>query len=674
MVQREPFASFSGRDYRTDRASGLSGSVERRQDPLGAIREAQSPRSVWDDLIPERSAADWNSLARPLTEGRDDIFFPGKYDYGRIASQLASQGLSVSALTPGIGPLVIGGNFLSKRYLDIDLFNLGQGRGSTQDPDRVEFPSYRPISPRSRQVAEALKVLTPEQSAGGDAISNALRRFQSGQYADFQNEIRDFSRQYEERIGQLQDELTKYKGGLVDVNKAYGDYADDADAILKEAASLVADPLPDSAVVETVQTSYAEFGGALADVLSKIDANGNEALAAEMSEQINYMQGVIVDGLRSGLASQTNLHQLASAQAQALANMAWKDDLYNAEKARFETELQIQAQITAKQEQISAEQAAMSRAIADATAQFENEIPSPDRLWDLALSDYFREYGFNDAEALDLRDLWDFILSNPQAAENYETFKSDVMYEVNRTNLMRAGLWDEYEAGLNLMEQEDADVIIEMLGSLDITRLATSPMNPKIRDTIGLFFSKETLSDLGALKDKVSILDNGYASILDLWSLRKDFIRDYNSTPFIPPQTGSQASSNLANKNQPAYQYRRETAIPYFAKILQQRFPGVEFGGVHFTDKSRTTVSRGMNIDRSKSSNPNSDHVSGGAMDVYFKQGSANQSNQKLTEVAGWLRMQPWASLVVFEGNKAHQKLNSVNGHVHVSIQIGYQI
>ncbi len=648
MTTREPFAPASGRRFRTDRASGLAGSVERRQDPLGAIQEAQTPRFSFDP-----------SSILSAVSGAPSIAFEKTREFlleSVLPTYVQSTQLQGSALAPPTAPFGEPARILNPRFgLD------AQGRTEETIPSGPTSRTSGRIPGRFR---EALDILSPRQEAGGDIISNALQRFQSEQYAEFQNEIRDFSRQYEERIGQLQDELTKYQGGLTDVNRAYGEYATDADAILKEAASLVAEPLPESAVVETVQASYDEFGGAMADVLKQIDANGNEALAAEMAEQVTYMEDVIVDGLRSGLASQTNLHQLASAQAQALANMAWKDDLYNAEKARFETELQIQAQITAKQEQIETSQREMNRAIADASAQFENEIPSPEFVWNLALDGYFKEYGLNEIQAADKRDLWDTIASNnPQAFENYETFKTEVMFDVNRTNLMRAGLWDDFEAGLNRMTQEGADQVMEVLGQFDITRLAS--VNPLIRNPIELFFGAGTLATLGALEDKVSIKDDGYTSILDLWSHWKGFVKNYNPTPFVPPQTGSEAPSNYANRNQPDYVYRREVAAPYFADVVENRFPGVEIGGLGYIRPPSDTGG-------GRSSN--SDHQSGGAIDIYFKEGSVNQSNQKLTEIAGWLRMQPWAGLVVFEGNDAHQKVGSVNGHVHLSIQLGYQI
>ena len=503
--------------FRTDRASGLAGSVERRQGPFGALREAQTSRNLFDALIPERPVVDFDSLAGDLPENRGDIFSQSGTNTFR---NLAAANLSLS-LMGSMGPAITGVNSLSKRFLDHDLFEIGSDDDAVTRESRTRSTRREPFAQFSgrdyrtgERISAALDTLTPRQEAGDDIITNALKRFQSDRYAEFQNEIRDFSRQYEERIGQLQDELTKYKGGLTDVNRAYGEYADDADAILKEAASLVAEPLPESDVVGAVEASYDKFGGAMADVLKQIDSNGNEALAAEMAEQVTYMEDVIVDGLRSGLASQTNLHQLAGAQAQALANMAWKDDLYNAEKARFETELQIQAQITAKQDQIAAAQTEMNRQIADATAQFGNEIPSPDQAWDFALDGFFKEYGLNEAEAIYFRDMWDDILNGtPQAVENYETFKREVQLDVNKTNLMRAGLWEAFERRLdegfpNFKGEKNPDTVDALLDILGSRDLATDSAAQAAFSVV----LPEGFRDLfSGLDQRASIEDDGYA-------------------------------------------------------------------------------------------------------------------------------------------------------------------
>ena len=60
-------------------------------------------------------------------------------------------------------------------------------------------------------------------------------------------------------------------------------------------------------------------------------------------------------------------------------------------------------------------------------------------------------------------------------------------------------------------------------------------------------------------------------------------------------------------------------------------------------------------------------------MDIYFKSGTPAQTNQKLIEIAAYLRLQPWASLVVYEGQDQHQTGGN-NAHAHVSFPVGYQI
>jgi hypothetical protein len=406
------------------------------------------------------------------------------------------------------------------------------------------------------------------------------------------------------------------------------------------------------------------------EALNKIDANGNQALAAEMSEQVAFMEDVITDAVRSKVGSQAQMHELASSQAQALAHMAWKDDLYNAEKSRFETELSINAQIEDKKNQVSAAEAEMNRAIAERNRSFDTEQPSPEVLWSTALEDYFESIGIDPIKGAEMRANWDKIIAdNPEALSNFEAFKGELMFSVNQKNMQAAGVWNQFNEALARYEPEAVQLIRDFMMTNDITK--GYPNSHAGSLDVGSILGADGTAALQGLTSPFSLDSPQYSSLLDVWSHHKTFIENYDPTPQQVPHSGSQASNNLANRNHPDYAYRRDVVVPFMAnEVLAKRFPGIEFGGVHFNG---SRVSRGMNIDRAGSSNPNSDHVSGGAMDLYFKAGTAQQTDQKLREIANWLRLQPWASLVVYENDNNHQT-GTNNAHVHISFPVGYRI
>ena len=480
---------------------------------------------------------------------------------------------------------------------------------------------------------------------------------------------------YRDRIGDLQKELAGYRGGLGDVNAAYSAYATDANAILEEAAAVEADPLPESGVVAEVGDNFDIFEGAMQDTLQKIAGNGDEALAVAMGKEVRWMEDAITDGIRSGVLTQDEMHGLAAAEASALSHMAWKDDAYQAEKSRFTLEVQIKQAIDDKQQAILVAQRDMNRAIANTKSQFGEFELSPDELWTAAMDDYFASTEMNDLDRNEIIARWRGIQqNNPQAFANYESFSGEVYRQINEGNLAKVGLLDEVDRYL------DAAIAS---GNEDVVRqIETALTNPQSIAGMRQLTALIRVNPNNPLNEAVDKIDWGrletadsphVQATLDLWSHYDDYTQNYDKyVSNLQAQSdaannyrGSQAPNNAQNKNQPDYVYRRNVTAPYFATTIKDLFPGTEIGALGY-------IRPPSNVGGGKAKN--SDHQSGGAIDVYSKGGTPAQSDAELTRIANWARNTPGISLVVYEGNSAHQKHGSTLGHVHISFDTNFRV
>jgi murein DD-endopeptidase MepM/ murein hydrolase activator NlpD len=534
--------------------TGRSASVERIQGSTGAIEEARTRPVV---------GADFGAAAILTMLGGGTPIFSAPYALSRLNE--ADNEIDVGPFplfrnNPNLGSLDLSGVQSQNRPFDLDSVDYGQRPLDLDSIDYgqrpLDFSGFREPKGPSETVQEQFD-RTKQRDDRGDFFKqineiaftgsgvdssgffdSALDRYLSGQYAQFNERTEGLRNQYQDRIDQLQEELTGYKGGLVGVNTAYAEYADDANAILSEAAAVEQEELPASAVVETVDAAYGDFEGIIQDTLKKIDANGNEALAAEMADQMLFMGEIITDTLRGKLASQDDLHRLAGAQAQAMANMAWKDDIYNAEKARFQTELQIKAQIEAKKKAIDAQRLAMTRALEDAQRQFEYDMPSPEELWAFASDEYYKQNGLTEIETGFMKNLWnDIRANNPQAINNFDTFKGEVYLNMNQTNLEKAGLWNQLTAllGSGDLDPTSAGIVEQALRTQDVRSYASLP--PLVRVMFDKVFGADVLPRLTNIENPVGIDDAGYSGMLDLWDFYNDFAANYSSDSIQTPDT-----------------------------------------------------------------------------------------------------------------------------------------
>jgi len=636
-------------------AATRADSVTRRQDPLGALREIFGTDRRAAGAMNQQSAAE-----AYMNAGNAGSMGPSAFPSTPVVTQPTGQPDVASALEtyfgtfnrgevdpvyPTIPRPVSGSNTVATDLLETVQRALQTGKTRTQEMADM-YGEY--AEGRGQADAQAF-----DQSYFKDAYSRA-RSVWEQPYLDQQAEIRS---KYQDRVAELENELSGYRGGLADINAAYSSYADDADAILGEAAAVEAEALGESAVEETVHETYDDFDGEMQSMLRKIDGNGNQALAKAMSQEVRRTEEMVTDGLRSDLTTQSELHDLAGAQAQALANMAWKDDAYSAERSRFELDLQINQAINAKGDEIADTRSQMNDALAASQAAMGEFQMSSDELWQAGLNDFARSRGLSDVEIADMQGIWQGVMQNPDAAGNYGVFKQGVMTEVHRQNLASLGYLGRVDA---LEAQFAADGNVAGMAALDAMYSATS-----YDDFANEFAKFARGSGMAIPIDKEGMsasTDAMYQSMLDLWGHHKDFTANYESyqqteqqkAAAVTSSKGSQAPNNWDSRYQPAYRHRREVWAPQFAQKFQARFGSKQSNG-------KSTVG-GLGYIRPPGRGANnSDHQSGGALDLY-----ANTEAERL-QIASWARSQPGVSMVIYEGNSDHE-----GHHVHVSLQLGY--
>ena len=158
-----------------------------------------------------------------------------------------------------------------------------------------------------------------------------------------------------------------------------------------------------------------------------------------------------------------------------------------------------------------------------------------------------------------------------------------------------------------------------------------------------------------------------WENMLTIFDAYETHVRDWERNKYVPVKTGAQAPNNYANRNAPQYVARRTVGVPTFAKMFNAAFgySGRDnVGGV-------TSSLVGTIRDPSRGAR-NSDHQSGGAVDLY------PQSNEEFDEIVRWASSQPGVSLVIGRGRSDHDTGiygppgTSGRSHVHVSLLLGY--
>lgn len=266
------------------------------------------------------------------------------------------------------------------------------------------------------------------------------------------------------------------------------------------------------------------------------------------------------------------------------------------------------------------------------------------------------------------------------ALEDYADAELDT-YEAMRDALLEIGGGDRDEAATNLALAVATDVMGDLLEGTDPARktvlkntlmdiissgIATGeasmaqwidglyerdPVSGEMRlvDEEGLEFIQTMTTD------EFRSLVQGAKAYDDSWQRAYDTI----DAAFNAPQanfttTGTpkgMGSNNWANRNKPEYKQRAQLATKFKDHILDV-FPNAWSAGQY----------RDISQAKGPGRDPDSDHLSGGAIDIRAK------THEEMLEIANYAKqyLGDAVGLVVYEGNKYHE-----NDHVHISFNLG---
>ncbi len=526
----------------------------------------------------------------------------------------------------------------------------------------------------------------PDVDVAGSIADHARMYYETayGQVdAEFDKTLGRLNEDYGDQIGQLQEIMDDYKQGRIDADTAYDAYQETSAAILQAAITVPADPIQ-SAVEDAVQEGYSRAGGALGEVASLIDAGGDPARFGQAMGEITAFQDAMVEGLRHDLISIEEVHHASAEVARALAKSAYADDQYRSEYAQEELNIQITSAIDAQADQIAQAKAAWEKA---KRRMAEDRADAANNVADYEIDeDYFRGIMWDEwvagmnldpeqSAAVRAKGVEAWAASGGNIAE----YNKEITQVVNEYNLGTKGVLGDWTS------------LAELVGS------ASGGKDPLMETEMMNLLRTRSFAD--SYGDFVSMAANAFGVVLansegdpypGFWDHRDRVIRSlavtgddplwFNNDPIVQAlknystfesdfstemqaererqaaaarakyHTGSQAPNNAARQDEPDYVYRRETLAPWVADMFKSEFSGGKVGGLGYI----RPPGRGAK---------NSDHQSGGALDLY----GANE--QQRVAIAAWARSQPWASMVIYEGDSDHE-----GHHVHVSLQIGYRI
>ena len=498
---------------------------------------------------------------------------------------------------------------------------------------------------------------------------------------EFDIQLARLNEDYGAEIAALQEIMDDYKQGRIDAGTAYDEYQKRSAAILQAAITEPIDPI-ETAVEEALVAEYAAAGGELGQVAALIDAGGDPSRFGQALGEINTFKSVMIEGLRNNILSIEEIHHATTEVAHALAVHAYADDQYKSEYAQEEIDIQIKSAIDAQAKRIEEAQAAWELAkkrMAEDRDRAKNDIPDyvldEDFFYNGALTEWAHAMGFDADEIAVISakglEAWE------AAAGNMADYTREITALINDYNMGIVGVdWVQLigmARGNPVLEQQMQDLY--MSGDLYDQRinfidLADQAFRWQLQqnDMVEPFPGFSDLH-LATLTNLASILDMPEAwtadtpivdALRNYGTFRKDFEEEWKAEQEAAAARerakyhgSGQAPDNYGNRYEPDYVYRRETAAYWIADQFNAEFGysgKTNIGGLGYM----RPPDRGA---------ANSDHQSGGALDLYGK------DEAERIRIAAWARSQPWASMVIYEGDSAHE-----GHHVHVSIRIGWRV
>lgn len=480
---------------------------------------------------------------------------------------------------------------------------------------------------------------------------------------------------YDKEIARVQKRYDDAKVGMQQAMAAYRSYQEQAQIISTgaiEAATAgkaaMAEAMEGRAegVVDAIDQGYAASVEDIEEIAA-VSGLGNAALGPGLENAVRIFEDMFADAARHDIES---IDRIATAGADFAAKTAAAvaaNDAYMTENEREQLEIKLQADLDALAENIAQLQEDKKIAVQRAMDQYDplTGFDDPAEAWSFVLENYAALQGWD----LDELDAVNHYFSQLKSAgittragaakwvgeQVLETNYDNVLDYVDRLFPDRFRVKSGSAAGPGApVPAEAGDKLPPEVGRL-IEVIAAGPRSPdgamamqRLRTQWGVEFDIDEI-DFADKSDYDNLLD-----VVDMW---EDHNESWKNRQSFVAKKGRSAPQNAANVNHPAYVERRTVTVPNFVDDYMARFhPGASrkkyVGGEGYI-RPVTDVGGGKAA--------NSDHQSGGAVDLY----ADTEAERKAIE--RWANSRPDVSYVIYSGNKAHE-----GHHVHVSLLLNY--
>lgn len=471
----------------------------------------------------------------------------------------------------------------------------------------------------------------------------------------------EIAAKYDEQIAEQQEALDDAKVKMALSMQAYESYSAEAQAAYT--ASIEAATAGEAAMqeamsgrVEAVDQAITEgFDAAVEDVEEVADLigySGTAPLSENFSNAVRIFEDMLVDAARSDISGIGRIAEAGAKFATAAAKSAQAENAYMTDVEREKVEIKIQDEIDTLIDNIAELNEAKKEAVQAALDQYEpmSGFDNPEDAWQFVFETLAVNEGWDLNEIDAVKALWNDM-------KNKGTFSVDAV-KAAIDDMVIAENYDvlaEYLLDVLPPQYTREGVLPAAIGGLiqDIVEDPNSEKAARTRDYIARQYGVD-ISDADLAKlDWASKSD--YDNLLTVAELWQEHVDNWNQSRYVSQKTGTSAPNNYANRNHPAYVHRREVTVPNFVNEFMAKFhPGASrkkyVGGYQYI-RPPSDVGGGKA--------PNSDHQSGGAVDLY-----ADTEEERLA-IERWADQHPCVSYVVYSGNKHHQ-----GHHVHVSLKL----
>lgn len=492
------------------------------------------------------------------------------------------------------------------------------------------------------------------------------------QLAAIQEGANEVAAQYDEAIAEEQEKLAKAKQGLADSMAAYDEYSRQAEAAYDASIDAavageaeMADEM-DGRADRAVATIEQGYDATVEDVhnVAEMIGLGNVALGESLGGAVEQMERILKNAAAGGIEDLGAVAEAGAFLATKTAEAVAAQDEYMTDVEQEKTRIQVQSQIDQYIENIADLESDKKKAVQKAMDAYDplNGFDDPEEAWAFIFDTYLQSRDWDLDEIDNARAIWGAM------SKAGVTDRASAAAWINEkvAEGIENGLYDAVKAQYGEVSDQWMPAIEALAADPNGETLEGANAIRRFKAKMGLDITRDVLDALGGRSE--------YEKMLDIVDLHVDHVRQWDERKYVKQSTGATANNNWANRNNAAYVHRRNVAMPNFVNSFLAAFgktgTGKEYvGGV-------TASYRGISMDpqyrKGANQAANSDHHSGGAVDLY------GDTVAELEAIARWADKQPGVSYVTYWGAAGHETGKAGGGssgvagrgHVHVSLQV----